>query len=369
MVFLPFGKNMQSSETRSVNEAETIRRVADELPRLLPNLKIESIKREVAIGGRARADLVVRARSGSLQKNLIVEVKSLGEPRMVEMAISQLRMMAGTLPSSYLVVAAPYVSERSREICRAQGVGYIDLAGDAFLQFGPVLVDRVGRRTNQLEKRSLRTILAPKATRVVRTLLQEPEKPTTISEIAQKCSLSVAGVYRVVDLLQSKELVVRDEKKRILVPYPRKLLLEWARAWDVGKNRAARYFSFEKTPEQIMSRIAMAAKGLGTQYAFTGMAGASLVAPFVRFEDVWVYVKGDQAPLVNALDLRPVSSGANVVLLEPYDSGVFAGLRVLDGRQVVSDVQLIVDLYTYPARGLEQAEHILEGLPKFREEQ
>lgn len=286
---------------------------------------------------------------------------------MAAMAITQLKMMAKELPNAYPVFAAPYISERAREICRAEGIGYVDLAGDVFLQFGPVLVDRVGKRAASLEKRSLRTLFAPKATRVLRVLLQAPNKPTTITEIARQCSMSLAGVYLVVDLLESKGFVVRDAKRRITVPRPRDLLLEWARAWTIERNRAARYFSFERAPDQIVSRIATAARDLGLEYAFTGMAGASLVAPFVRFEDVWVYVKGDYALLAQALDLRPVSSGANVILLEPYDPGVFAGMREASGKWVVADVQLIVDLYTNPSRGQEQAEYIMSKSPELKE--
>jgi len=358
---------MRNDETRGMNEAEIAQRLANELPMLLPNLTLEKIEREARVGRGSRADLVIRARSGKLRKTLVLEVKSIGEPRIVERAITQLRTVANALPESYPMFAAPYISERARELCRANGIGYVDLAGDAFLQFGPVLIDRVGPRSETLERRGLRSLLAPKATRVLRTVLQSPNQPKTLTEIAQKCSMSIAGVYLVVDLLQSKGFVERDAQKRVTVPQPRSLLLEWAKAWNIERNRERRYFSFVKAPEQVIGRIADASRETGTEYAFTGMAGASLVAPFVRFEDVWAYVKGDQASIVKAMDLRPVSSGANVVLMEPYDVGVFADSRAIDGKQVVSDVQLIVDLYTNPARGLEQAEYIMNRSATFKE--
>ena len=338
-----------------------VQQLAAELPRLLPNLTVEKISREAKIAGGRRADLIVQARAGNLRRNLLFEVKSIGEPRMVEMAITQLRRMGRASANPYLVFAAPYISERAREICRSEGIGYVDLAGNAWLSFGSVLVDRIGKQSQRLERRGLRSLLAPKATRVLRVLLESPSEPMTITEIAQRCSMSLAGAYLVVDRLQSKGFVARDTRKRVTVPTPRILLLEWARAWSIDRNGLNRYFSFDKSPDQLISRISEKAKDLGLEYAFTGMAGASIVAPFVRFEDVWAYVKGDQSALVKALDLRPVSSGANVVLLAPYDAGVFTGAREVDGKRIVSDIQLVVDLYSNPARGQEQAEFIMSN--------
>jgi hypothetical protein len=95
------------------------------------------------------------------------------------------------------------------------------------------------------------------------------------------------------------------------------------------------------------------------------LAGASFVAPFVRFSDVSFYLKSGGEQLVKELDLRPVTSGANVVILDPYDEGVFSGTRVIRGVRVVSDVQLFVDLYNNPARGQEQAEAVFDKVIRF----
>jgi hypothetical protein len=47
------------------------------------------------------------------------------------------------------------------------------------------------------------------------------------------------------------------------------------------------------------------------------------------------------------------------MVVTPYDEGVFLNPRREQGRTLVCDPQLYVDLYTYPARGREQAEHLL----------
>jgi hypothetical protein len=61
------------------------------------------------------------------------------------------------------------------------------------------------------------------------------------------------------------------------------------------------------------------------------------------------------------LKLDEVKQGANVIILDPYyKNSVFYGLREVDGLLVVSDIQLYLDLYHYPIRGLEEAEHLYE---------
>ncbi len=284
---------------------------------------------------------------------------------MAELAIARLGRLRETRRKSYPVFAAPFVSRRTRELCRSSSMGYVDLLGNAYLRYGSVLIDRVSDANRPLERRGLRSLLAPKATRVIRALLLGAAESHRITELSETCSMSPAGVYFVVKLLETKGFVRRDVGRRIVISEPRRLLLEWATNWTVEKSQAHRYFSFEKNPEQLIATLSETAKNLNIEHAFTGMAGASLVAPFTRYEDVWLYADDGAQRLSESLDLRPVSSGANVVILDPYDGGVFVGAREIRGISVVSDVQLFVDLYTNPARGQEQAEQILEKAIRF----
>ncbi len=341
-------------------EAETVRRILAELPRAWPNLKIERILQEVRTGTSDRADAVAEVVLGRIRKEILLEVKSSGEPRVAERAISQLRRLGRLRPGSYGVFAAPYISERSRELCKSEGIGFVDLAGDSYLRFASVLVDRVGEGSRSKEQRGLRSILAPKATRVVRALLRDPGKRATISGLAEACEMSPAGVYLVAELLESKGYVMREADRSIRVTEPARLLRDWAENWSMERNRISRSFSFGQSSKGIVADIAAASERLGIEYALTGIAGAYFVAPFVRSEEVWLYVKSGSDRLAQALDLRPVSSGPNVVLLEPYDPGVFQGARSLAGANVVSDVQLYVDLLNFPGRGREQAERVRE---------
>jgi hypothetical protein len=53
-----------------------------------------------------------------------------------------------------------------------------------------------------------------------------------------------------------------------------------------------------------------------------------------------------------------------VKFVVPYDEGVFYGMREVRGVKTVSNVQLYVDLFNFPARGEEAASQILEVMLK-----
>lgn len=59
-----------------------------------------------------------------------------------------------------------------------------------------------------------------------------------------------------------------------------------------------------------------------------------------------------------------MEKGGNVSMVLPYDEGVFYGVNQVDGVNVVSKVQLYIDLFNYPAQGEEAAEIVLRALEK-----
>ena len=114
---------MHSTKFRPMNEQETVTTLTEKLPILLPNMSIEDISLKVPVDKRSRADVMVKVRTGDLKKSLLIEVKSSGEPRIVQSAIYKLKKLVGTDEGIYPVFAAPYVSERSREILASENIG------------------------------------------------------------------------------------------------------------------------------------------------------------------------------------------------------------------------------------------------------
>src|SRR4030042_909477 len=123
-----------------MKEREILYRVKGELEQIL--ISVPSIKvNECLLGaplGKVRVDLIVKLRVNGEPLNLLVESKSLGEPRIVRAAIQQLREYSSLIENPYPVVAASYISEDNANLCKQNKVGYIDLAGNCFLSFDQV---------------------------------------------------------------------------------------------------------------------------------------------------------------------------------------------------------------------------------------
>ncbi len=111
---------------------------------------------------------------------------------------------------------------------------------------------------------------------------------------------------------------------------------------------------------QHLRKIKIARK---MKYALSVQAGASLVAPHAVYKEVHLYVENRQGikHFIEELDLRSAPQGANLVLMLPYyKHSVFYDFREINGLSVVSDIQLYLDLYSYPVRGREQAAYLFD---------
>lgn len=351
---------MNSSKTAPTNEEELVDRLAKALSETLKDFNPGKVERRTRGPGGLRWDLTLDLLKGSSKKKLIFEVKTIGEPRFALMSIPSLELSRKTVPNSYPVFAASYISERTRLMLKERNIGYADLTGNIFLRFGDVWIERESRESAQRERRGLKTLTSRKATRVLRALLLDPRRRPTITALAKDCSMSPAAVFWTIKLLEERGYVERGKKKEVILAKPGELLDDWSKGWDIRRNSWTPYFSFEKKPEVLMKRVAGFAAQNGLEYAFTLAAGASLVAPFVRFNEVWMYVKGPDEPWIRGLDLRPVEEGGNLMLMRPYDESVLLNARLAGGMKVVDDIQLYVDLYNFGGRGREQAEFIRE---------
>lgn len=305
----------------------------------------------------AGADLVLnlRSRAGS-SSQIVVEVKTSGQPRLAREAVNQLLRLRGEFPDAYGVFVAPYVSPESAEICRKDGIGYLDLAGNCRLSFDQVFISREGFRNRFTQRRDLRSLYAPKATRVLRVLLMSKSQWWRTQGLADEAGVSLGQVANVKKNLRDREWVV-ERKEGFRLSSPQALLREWADNYTYRKNIVRDFYAMGET-DQVEAAIARACRDLGIQYAFTGFSAARRVAPAVLGQRAMAYVGTISEALLKRAGLKEVSSGANVSLLVPYDEGVYYMASEVDSMRTVCPVQLYLDLKGYKGRGDEAAEAV-----------
>ena len=341
-----------------LRSADIRRQAAQRLRELFPHAKVWEESSDVAVGQHT-ADLLVKFRLGEREYRLVVEACSLGQPRQIRAAITRLEELKRELPGAYPVAAAVYIAPASARILKTHGFGYVDLSGNCYLALENVLIEKEGKRNVRPSTRPLRSLFAPRATRVVRVLLTEPGRAWKLEELARAAQVSLGHAHNVVKRTEELAWTERDERQRIRLAKPGELLEAWGESYRYRDNEIHSYFVPERATRKFMAEVARAAQAAGRRYAFTLHAGASLVAPHVRLPVVHAYLEGDPGPVAAALGGRPTTEDeATLHLLTPYDAGVFYGGLEKGGLRVVALPQLYVDLLHYERRGAEQAGHL-----------
>jgi hypothetical protein len=328
----------------------------------IPFLKIVSIDRE-----RSGVDFVVNLALNNKKQALIVELKNNGQPRMAREAVNQLIRYRDSFPNAYSVFMAPYISPQAADICLEDGVGYIDFAGNIFLSFGQVYIDQTGRPNPFKTRRDLTSLYSLKASRVLRVLMNNPGRRWKMQDLATEAGVSLGQVANVKKLLLDREWITQQDGFSLMEPW--KLLEGWSEAYTYRKNQVQNFYSLKSIPE-IEADLARVCSEKGIEYALTGFSGAARFAPAVRYNRAMGYVFNMPEDMVSMLNLKEVESGANVMLLRPYDEGIFYGTQVVDDIRIVSPLQIYLDLKGYKGRGEEAAEVLLRDVikPKWSKE-
>jgi len=342
-----------------MKESEAIDRIQERFEDLLNNipfLKTRQTVAEMSMEG-VRPDLLFEVRARNRSTKIIVEVKSVGEPRQARYAIQQLREYLGRIDNAYGVVAAPYISNDTARLCKENAVGYIDLAGNCFLNFDQIYVEQKNYPNPTVEKRQVRSLFTPRSSRILRVMLANPGRSWRVQELAEEAKVSLGLASRIKERLLDLDYAC-SENRNIRLNRPGELLDKWADNYSFRSNRIYDYFGFDE-PKEIERRLARYCRKNEIPYALTLFSGAAQVAPFTRYTRGFAYVGRAIRELAESVELKEVSSGPNFSILQPYDEEVFYGSRTIQGLEIVSDVQLYLDLVGFRGRGEESAKFLL----------
>ena len=339
---------------------ETIQQAKEALQECLqspPFIKSVNVEKEL-FACAVRVDLVIKVQFVDREKTIFAEIMNNGQPRFARQAVIQLCQYMQGSPGSYAIFVAPYISSDSANICKEAGIGYVDLGGNCFLNFDNVFINIQGKRNPFPQNRDLRTLFSPRASRIIRVLLNDPFIVWKIEELGNKAGVSLGLVADVKKILLDREWI-KEKAVGFALVRPRELLQEWASQYNYRKNRILDFYSLkdESTIEQEINEFC---SKKNIRFAFTLFSGASRIAPYTRFNRVFAYAEDGTEEIQNALGLKPVTTGPNITLLVPYDEGVFYGMINYSQMPVVSSIQLYLDLNSYKGRGEEAAQFLFE---------
>jgi hypothetical protein len=260
------------------------------------------------------------------------------------------------------VIVARYLSPDRQKKCKDAGINFIDLSGNVLFIYGSLYIERVGFPNRFPEKRRGRGPFSDKASLILRLLLSQKNKMWGIRELAGSVNLDPGFVSRMARELEKRNYAVRVNSK-IRIRSAKSILDDWVHEYNYKKNRDLKLFLLASDPEVIIKKLRNLNIPEDINYMLGLHAGGSLVAPYAAYNLVHIYIQSQQNAdyFITQLKLREADQGENIVLLFPfYKQSAFYGKQKSRGLWVASDIQLYLDLYNYPLRGLEQAEHLFK---------
>jgi hypothetical protein len=300
-------------------------------------------------------DLLVRLSGGQV---IALEIKELDSPR-----VPKARADA-------IVYVLHRATRRLHDEMRRAGHSFVDVSGTVHLALPNILVDRTNLRV-QAPGSIVRQSFDPFSDRgslIVRTLLESvaTDRAWGVRELATEAAVSPATATRVTRELERHGVQVqrRARTAEVRLRDPHALFAAWTRAYDWTRNPSAAFAAPMGDADLFLARVRAGWKG--PRWALGLQSGAARVAPLSTFSRVHIYVDVPAAfDLIAVGEMQgwePAEDG-NVVLLKPwYRTSVWHGLQQVGGLPVTSPLQLALDLWHYPLRGREQAEHLLETL-------
>lgn len=192
------------------------------------------------------------------------------------------------------------------------------------------------------------------ALRIIYVILNS-EKPLSLRELARearvplsRCSRSISELERLGYIQKRPRIKVINEEVIYFIAYGRPL-----------KSLMAINFESLERPQYLIKKIAELA-GRELTYAYTHLAGAELVAPYVVPNEVYVYVQEEQVPKwAETFEKNQIYPGeGGPIHLVTSDLNPFYGARDVRGVRVVSNFLLFADLYSCGGRAREAAKFL-----------
>ncbi len=363
-------------------EKEIVQALRNQIPvRDLPGVRI----REIRVEPKDGFDVEFQLESGQRRVLIYGEIKPAVSPKLLEQIAPWIRRMRSLRPDAAFVLISPFLAPRSQAYCIENGIDFLDLAGNVSVNIpGAFTLQRLGMRSdspatgaNQLPATN---VFSGRSSRVLRVLL-ERLKPWTLTEIASELgaetnrvnrefstkklsfAVSLGAISKAISSLE-EQLWIRRQNSTILLPEPRRLLVEWAEKYK-ERYRWRLRSSFEtsnpfgKTPAEINPGLQSL---LTTPYIFTAAAAAT-DAPFIELDriDIFILPNQDDAKL-RELSQRPATlEDPKLRFIYPYDEGVFLYSRRNSVFPRVSNIQVYLDLYARGGRDLKQADLLLDN--------
>ena len=264
-------------------------------------------------------------------------------------------------PELPLVLIAAETTTEARRILSEHDIAVIDGLGNAQLELPGLLFRITG--TGRPARSPAPSRLSGKAGLVAQALLLDPKRDWRIKDLEEQTAVSSGLVHRVLARLEVEGIVSTTgagPHRTRHVTDPAVLLDLWAEE-NTDKPVRTRGYLLGQTPQQVIYQLGEGLCDAHIDYALTGAAAASIIAPFVTtvtVTEVWASAATDCQEFFDHTPLTPVTEGHNVMILQARTDAPLAFRQQFGGLFIANRFRLYADLRRDKRRGVEQADHL-----------
>lgn len=321
-----------------------------------------TVKAQPSASDPEASDLLIGFPSSGAQVLVLVEAKLRIAPRDVEALLGgpwrRWRRQMGNQP---ILLVAPYVGERVRELLVEENISYVDLTGNVriSLDHPGIFIETEGATKDPGATKQRTSLRGAKAGGVVRALV-DVAPPYSAAEIAAAAGVNEGYLSRILSTLEDEGLIDRESFGPVTRADWAALLRRRAQSVDLfRRGRSLRYVARQGAAallEDLRRR-----PPTSPPPTVTGSFAAARLAPVAAPALLVLYTPAADA-LATELGLLPTDAGADTVLIQPENDVVFTGCEPEGGIAWAAPSQVAIDCLSGSGRMPSEGEAVVEWM-------
>jgi hypothetical protein len=262
------------------------------------------------------------------------------------------------------LLAAESLSPGAKELLKSENVGYFDTGGSLYIP-APGAYVYIEKAPPKIFSNSTRPLFKGTRAQVLHALFHERDTWLGVHQLARIALVSPATASQTLTSLERFDWIEtrgQGPSKERRLTEPAALLNEWKKHVLAERLPAAqRYFVPGMQIESLIGKIADVCEAHKIEYVITQEAAAQIYTPYLTTIS---RVSCRLAPgfavnaLIQQLDAREVTEGANLFIFETRSYGEFLFKEKHDAAWLASPIQVFLDLVGAGGRSQELAEHL-----------
>ncbi|MCI9142214.1 MAG: hypothetical protein HFH87_06260 [Lachnospiraceae bacterium] len=259
------------------------------------------------------------------------------------------------------ILVSPYISDRTAQICKENGMGYFDYAGNCWFVGHSIYLHEKGNKNPQPKQCDAVSIFERSSvvsTLILREFFIDVNRVWKLKHLSEKIGCSIGQVSKVMTFLIRNAWAVKKAEGYAILE-PGSVLREWSKIY--GKKEVLSYPCYSLDNLSVLEgKLRKLKQDMGIESYLTGLSGGVRYTPVVRYNKIHVYIAPeDIREAIDYLELKEVDSGANVIIFPLENDSYIKDWRIIEGDMVVSPLQIYLDSMQLKGRGEEMAEAVL----------